>query len=312
VRREWRYDRRVPRARRSPTLSEQPSSDASRPADPAPGTPPGPPPKPSKPAGLREQAQRTIAAGRRLATAHVALARAELAVIVADAKQVAIRVGIALALVLYLGLLIPVGTALFLGEWLFGSMGWGILHGTLFCIATAFVLILGALRVSPRYLAGTLLVAVLIGVAVGTMLGLAWPNAAYAAIGESVAAGVDPAVRPLVVGIALWGAVLAFVGLLGGARLGGIGGALGGFVVGAIVGALVGSFTAISFSLQVGIALGVTAALIAWPILAALALRGYDPGELKRRFVPQASIDAARETMDFVQERLPGRKEDPE
>ena len=39
---------------------------------------------------------------------------------------------------------------------------------------------------------------------------------------------------------------------------GGVGGALGGFFGGAIVGALFGAFTAISFSLQVGVALGVT------------------------------------------------------
>ena len=29
-------------------------------------------------------------------------------------------------------LLVAIGTFLFLGEWLFGSMAWGILHGTLF------------------------------------------------------------------------------------------------------------------------------------------------------------------------------------
>jgi len=242
----------------------------------------------------------------------VDLAKAELAVIVEDAKYVAVQVGVALALLLYIGLLVPVGMALFMGEWIFGSMGWGILLGALFSAATAVALILSALRISPRYLAGTLVIAVLVGLAVGTVLGLAWPNAAYAAIGTSLVPGVEAGVRPLLVGIALWAVVLGLLGVLAGARVGGPGGAIGGLVAGALLGALVGAFTAISFSLQVGAALGVTTALIAWPSLAALALRGYDPAELKRRFVPQASIDAARETMDFVQERLPGRKEDPE
>jgi hypothetical protein len=200
--------------------------------------------------------------------------------------------------------------ALFMGEWIFGSMGWGILHGTLCSIATAVVLILSALRVSPRYLAAMLLVAVLVGIAVGTVLGFAWPNAAYVAIGTSLVPGVEAGIRPLLVGVALWAALLGLLGVLAGARVGGAGGALGGLVAGALLGVLAGAFTAISFSLQVGAALGISAALVAWPILAALALRGYDPAELKRRFVPQASIDAARETMDYVKERLPGRKED--
>ncbi|MFH0751768.1 MAG: hypothetical protein V2B17_08020, partial [Chloroflexota bacterium] len=266
-------------------------------------------PPPSRPPGIREQAAHTMSAGRRLVAAHVDLAKAELAAIVEDAKQVAALVGAALALVLYVGLLVPVGIALFMGEWLFGSMGWGILHGMLFSVGTAVVLVLGALRVSPRYLAGALLVAVLVGIAVGIVLGLALPNAAFAAIGTTLVPGIDAGVRPLLVGIVLWALTLGLLGALAGARAGGSGGAVGGLVAGMLLGALAGAFTAISFSVQVGAALGVTAALIAWPILAALALRGYDPGELKRRFVPQASIDAARETMDFVQERLPGRKE---
>ena len=66
----------------------------------------------------------------------------------------------------------------------------------------------------------------------------------------------------------------------------------------------------ISFSLQVGIALGISATLVAWPIVAALGLRGYDWEELRRRFVPQASIDAARETKAFVEARLPRKKEE--
>jgi hypothetical protein len=223
---------------------------------------------------------------------------------------VAIEVGIALALVVYVALLVSVGTALFLGEWIFGSMGWGILHGALFSLATAFILVLGALRISRRYLAGTLLVGLLLGIVVGTVLGLAWPNQAYATIGESVYAGLDPSIRPLVVGITLWGAVLAFVGLIVGARAGGVGGSLGGFVVGAVVGVLFGAFTAITFSLQVGVAIGVTVTLVAWPILAGLALRGYDWEALKLRFMPSASMAAAEESMAWAKARLPGSKED--
>ena len=253
--------------------------------------------------------RRTIRAGRRLAAGHVDLAKAELAAILADAKRAAALGGLALALLLFVGILVPVGMALFLGEWLFGSMGWGILHGTLFFVGAAVVLVLAALRISGAYLARAFVAAALIGIAVSVALGLAWPNAAYVSIGTSVVPGVEAGVRPLVVGVAIWAAIGGLLGLLLGARAGGGGGAFGGLLGGAILGALAGAFTAISFSLRVGIAVGISVALVAWPILAALALRGYDWEELRRRFVPQASIDAARETKDFIQARLPGKKE---
>jgi hypothetical protein len=298
-----------------------PGDPQADPAGPATGGPPppgdepaaprpdagGPPPAPP---GIREQVNRTIAAGRRLVDAHVTLARAELDVIRADLTRVAVQVGMALGMFLFVGLLVPVGMTLFLGEWIFGSMGWGILHGTLFAIGMAVILVLGALRISRSYLAGTFLVAILVGIAVGIVLGFAWPNIAYARIGEAVVPGVDAGVRPLVVGLAVGALVLGLLGLLGGARAGGGSGAIGGLIAGAIGGAIVGAFTAISFSTQVGAALGVATALVTWPVLAALALRGYDGEEFKRRFTPQRSIDAARETMDFLKQRLPGKKED--
>ncbi len=289
-----------------------PGAPPSGPSGSVPPPRPPRPPKPPKPPGLREQAHRTFAAGRGLVDAHVVLAKAELTTIASDLKFVAAQVGAALAFLLYIALLVPVGIALFLGEWLFGSMGWGILHGALFSVAIAVVLVLSALRISRTYLVGTFFLAALVGIAVAVVFGLALPNALYAAIGENVAPTVDPAYRPLLVGIALWGAVLAFLGIIGGARAGGVGGAIGGFFGGAIVGALVGAFTAISFSPQVGAALGVTVALVAWPAFAALALRHYDWEDLKRRFTPQATIDAAMETKAFVEARLPGRKDGEE
>jgi hypothetical protein len=235
------------------------------------------------------------------------LAKAELAVIAADLKEVVAQVGAAIALLVYVAMLVPVGIALFLGEWLFGSMGWGILHGALFSVAAAIALVLGALRISRTYLVGTLFLAILVGIAVGVVFGLALPNAAYQALGEVIAPDVDPAYRPLVLAVALWGAVLALLGIIGGARAGGVGGAIGGFFGGAILGALAGAFTAISFGVQVGVAIGVTVTLVVWPAFAALALRGYDWEDLQRRFTPQASIDAAKETKAFVEARLPGR-----
>ena len=274
------------RRRRAAAAEPPPRAAAGRrppppPAAPARGTRRRPP-KPPKPPGLREQAARTIAAGRRLVDAHVALAKAELAVILDDVKQVAALVGIAARpRSLYVVLLVSVGMALFLGEWIFGSMGWGILHGTLFSIATAVILVLSALRISRalpgRHAPGR-----------GAVRhrrrrrARASPcrNAAYAAIAESAAPGIETRDRGRsLVGVALWGAIFALVGLLLGARAGGVGGALGGFFAGAIVGALFGAFTAISFSPQVGAALGVTV----------------DPGRLARaRVAPRCATTTGR------------------
>ena len=67
----------------------------------------------------------------RMLQAHIALLKAELAV---AGKQLGIIVGLAagaIALAILVAILLYVGTFLFMGEWLFGSMGWGIIHGTL-------------------------------------------------------------------------------------------------------------------------------------------------------------------------------------
>jgi hypothetical protein len=171
---------------------------------------------------------------------------------------------------------VPVGTALFLGEVIFGSIGWGILHGSLVAAAGAVIVVLAALRVGGGHLARTLVGAILLG-----------------------------AIRPLVVGAALWAIIGGVAGLVAGMRAGGGGRTWGGLLGGAILGVLVGAFTSIDFPVQVGGALGLTVTLIAWPALAALALRDHDWEALKRRFVPQASIDAAKETKTFVETRLP-------
>ena len=250
-----------------------------------------------------------MAAGRRLAATHVELARTELSEIAERAKAAALLVAIAIALLLFLAILVPVGTTLFFGEWLFGSIGWGVLHGTLFCVALVVVLVLGALEIPRRHLATSLVGALVLGIAVAVVLGFAWPNQLFAKVGDSLIPGVDAGVRPLVAGLALGALVLGIAGLLLGARAGGARGSLGGLVGGAVLGALSGAFLAISFSLHVGIALGICALFIAWPAFAATALRSYDRGALKARYWPGATIETTKETIEWVRERTPlGRK----
>jgi hypothetical protein len=287
-------------------MPPQDTSDPSA-AAPAPGGPQGPPAE--VPAGLSQQARRTAGAGRRLVSAHVGLARAELGEIKERAKAAAILIAIAIALALFMVVLASVGTTLFIGEWVFGSIGWGVLHGTLLCLALIVVLVLGALEIPPRHLAASLVGALAIGALAAVVLGLDWPNQLFARIGDSVSPGADASTRPLLVGLAAGAVVFGVLGFLAGARAGGIGGSLSGLVGGAVVGLAVGAFLSISFSRHVGIAIGICAMLIAWPALAATALRSFDPGALKARYWPGTTIETTKETIEWVRARTPlGKK----
>ena len=274
------------------------------PDQPAPPDPAAPPPQPDgPPVGLFAQTRRTLDAGRRLVTTHVELAKAELSEIAEHAKAAALFVAIAIALLLFVAILLPVGITLFLGEWLFWSIGWGVLHGTLLCVALVVTLLLGALEIPPRHLGISFAGALVLGIAVAVVLGLAWPHQLFAWVGDSLIPGVDTGVRPLVAGLALGALVLGVIGLLAGARAGGPGGAVAGLVGGAVLGALSGAFLAVSFSLRVGIALGICTMFIAWPAFAATALRSFDWEALKARYWPGTTIETTKETIEWVRAR---------
>ncbi len=268
------------------------------------GTPPGG--GGSRPPGVIEQLRTTAEAFRRLVQAHIDLARAELTVIATDAKEVALQGGIALSLVLFVLVLVPVGLTLFTGEWLFGSMGWGILHGTELSLAVAVALVLGALDIPRGFLVRMLVVAFVLGSLVAVIFGLALSNAFWTAVGDAVAPGVDPAYRPLLVA-AVAGAVLGgLLGIVVGVRAGApdsrVSGGAGGLVAGALAGALLGAFTAISFTPEVGVAIGVAVTLALWPVFCLRALQGYDWEALKTRFTPTTTIETAQETMEWLQQ----------
>ena len=80
--------------------------------------PEGPPP------GLGEQFGRTRAALIGLIRSHINLAKAEFSEIADEIKRAAALGGIALFLLFLTGPLIVVGLLLFLGEAIFGSIGW--------------------------------------------------------------------------------------------------------------------------------------------------------------------------------------------
>ncbi len=239
----------------------------------------------------------------RLLVAHIELLKAELALTGHDLGIIA-ALGIgAVSLVLVALLLIAIGTFLFIGEWLFGSMAWGILHGSLF-----LVLLVVPIGID---LAGGWFGAWVRGVAIGLVTTLLlWVlfasnvlrDAAVSA-GESLESSVrlEPALLPtlvgLVAGAVLLGVVLAIVGSRRkmGVRLG-----LLGALLGAIVGAILGSVTFdTSGALAVAYTIGLVVAIVA---TAMIAMRhGFDPERRYSRLVPRESIAMAEETKRYLE-----------
>ncbi len=229
-------------------------------------------------------------------------------------QRVAALIGAAIGAVLYAALLVVIGTSLFLGEWLFGSIGWGVLLFTELALSVAIVAVLIALDVPQRRLARALVWATLVGAIVAIVAGFFLFNRLWTEIGSRLLPGVEPGNTALVTGLAVLAVVGAFVGLIVGIRSSRgtpvgetVGGALGGALVGALVGAALGAFSAITFSWQVAVALGIATLLATWAALCALEAKraDLDMEAWGRRFYPTVTIETAKETMEWVRERTP-------
>jgi len=277
-----------------------PTSGASTPP-----TPPASEQPAGDPPGIRAQVGATFEAVKRLVNAHVELAKAELADIVDEVKRMVGLFAVALAMVLLVGMLFLVGGLLFLGEWLFGSIGWGVLLGSLLLLDIALSAVLVALDVSTKRVATAFGIAVVIGVAVGLVMGFDLTHRGWTALGDSLAPQFDPNTRAVLLAMGITAAVGAVIGLVSGLRAGS--GAGGQLVGGAIAGVALGLLTVISIPAQVGAALGVLVALIAWPALAGrdVMRTGIDGEALKRKFTPEATIELTKETIEWVRERTP-------
>ncbi len=299
-----RYDRLVPphRHRRSgdQTLNVPPTASA-----PGPGFD-------REPAGLRDQLGRLLAAARRLVAAHLALARAEAAAIADELRRAAALAGLVVALLLFGAALVAFGLVLFLGEWLFGSMGWGVAIGALGAVGGAGAAALGILRVPGARLWRTAGLGLLAGLGVGFALGFGWLHAAWTDLGAGVLGGLDPAWRTIVA--AAGGGIVAGagLGLVLGAGLGRSGTAAGGgAVVGAIGGLVVGPLTAIDYDPSPAAGAAVTVGLLVW--IGAMAVdvwrRGVDLEALRARYWPTETIETTKETIEWIREQQPlGRK----
>src|SRR4051812_23228318 len=89
-------------------------------------------PSDEKPSTLMGQVGRTKNSFQRLINAHIDLLKAEISEILA---QIAVIAGMGFVVLVFAFLTFTtlyIGGFLFLGEWLFGSIGWGLAHGVLF------------------------------------------------------------------------------------------------------------------------------------------------------------------------------------
>ena len=106
----------------------------------------------------------------------------------------------------------------------------------------------------------------------------------------------------------LVGAIGLIVGVIIAFRMSGSGG--GRFVAIAgltVLGVALGAFTAITFSPQVGAGIGIFVGYIAWMGLMGIDVSrtGIDVETLKNRFTPVQSIETGKETLEWLQKRMP-------
>lgn len=258
--------------------------------------------------GLFAQIGETRAAFMRLARAHIDLLRSEISAIVDQIKQMAAAAGIILVFALLIANMLYIGGFLFMGEWLFGSMGWGLAQGVLLALAIIVVALLAILGVRKRTYAISLLLAAVLTIVLALLIGLnvTHDTANYWA-GEFAApfnnVGLVAAVAGGIIGALILLILLAFVG--------GAFGAVAGLLLGAIIGVLFGWVMggapwtwppAVGFSITVG--------LLLWPIMCVLI--GWRQIDLEKRFgslYPRQSIEAAQETRAWLEEQWQTRRQ---
>ena len=106
-------------------------------------------------------------------------------------------------------------------------------------------------------------------------------------------------------------AIGALVGFLAGVVVGlkqhGFGPRLAALLGLTVLGVALGAFTAITFGPQVGVGIGITLGYITWMILMGIDVMrtGIDVEALKRRFYPAQTIDTSKETLEWLQKRMP-------
>jgi hypothetical protein len=277
-----------------------------------------------RPPGLRAQFGRTRSALLGLVSAHFKLLSVELSEIMEEIKRAAALAGAALGLIVLAALTLSIGSILWLDEWVFGSIGWGALHGSTFLIAVAVTLaMLIVPHASPR-LGLAALVALVAAVVVFVILWLELSSRAWGWVGDSffgwltwpfdghaVASSDRPIAAGVIVLAALFGVVGAIVGVVVESGVSNrIASAIGVGIIGVVVGGLLGALLGVPMSCAIAIAVALALFLILYTILAAIfVLKNADFEELKNRLMPSQTIETTKETIEWVREQMPlGRK----
>jgi hypothetical protein len=266
------------------------------------GSTSGEQPNPNEPPDLRGQIGATIEAIRRLIGAHIDLAKAELGEIVDEVKRTVALAGLAFGAFVIMAMFLTFGLALFLGEWLFGSLGWGVLLGAALLFDLAMVALLLALDVPGRRIGSSFLAAFLIGLVVGVLFGLGLARGGWVAIRDNAVPTLDPIVLAIIIVPVFLGVIGFVIGLRHGTTR-----AVTNLVGGVLIGVLLGLITSINLPQNAGAAVGVLVWLIAWPIIAGrdVIRHGIDTEALQKKFIPQTTIDVTKETIEWVRARTP-------
>jgi MFS family permease len=260
--------------------------------------------------GLGEEIGRFRDAVQRLVRAHIDLARAEFADIADEIKSLLALGAAAFAFILFALTLIAVGLPLFLGDWLLGSMGWGILDGALFAVAAAVTMVAGALGARGRTVLLSVVAALVATVAVAALVGTDIAHrAATEVVGEvepslhlDVPSGWDTLLAGGVAGAVAGAILFLIVGLVvRRSPRGAIGLFFDGLVVGAVLGAILG---VTSYGWQVAAGLGITIGLFVWIAGSVTAISGLDLDARFERLRPTTTIDTAKETWEWVRARI--------
>jgi hypothetical protein len=168
------------------------------------------------------------------------------------------------------------------------------------------IALLFALDVPGARLSSSLLVAVIVGVGVGLLLGLDLTHRGWTALGDSVAAAYNADTRAVLLAAGVSAGTLALLGFAGGIR-DGVKHALLRLFVWGVIGVLIGLFTVLSIPPTVGGAVGLLAGLIAWPVVAGrdLIRTGVDGEAIAKKFIPEQTIELTKETIEWVRARTP-------
>jgi len=203
-------------------------------------------------------------------------------------------------------LLVFIGGALFFAEWLLGSLGWGVLHGTILFTGLAFAAVIAILGFGAGRIAGWFGLALVLGIGIAIVLGSHVLNQLYAALGESVLPAADPGQRTILAGLVTGALVIGVLSIIPAVLVGGAAG-FGVFLGGLAAGAALGAFTAITFDWQPAFGVGLTVAYLLWIVFLAIDLFrvGIDDEEIKARFYPNQTIDTTKETLEWLKRRMP-------